>query len=189
MKLPNHTLTAIAAMDLSNGIGFEGQIPWHILVDLNHFRKMTSGHVVIMGNKTFESLGYKRLINRDNIVITHYPDTMRRIMITKRAPENDRLYFITLQDLDEFLERKRFEKKKLFLIGGAKLFEELLPSCDELILTTIFRHYKTDCKFPEVNADEFILDKVLREANPIDRSIGDHVDISIDHYSRSKKAL
>ena len=191
MKLQNHSLTAIAAMDIARGIGFEGHIPWHIIVELNHFRKTTSGHVVIMGSKTFESMNYTRLTNRENIVITRYPDMMRKIMMMKHLLDDGHLHFVDLQDLNSFLNRKKYEqkKKKLFLIGGGQLFSELLPSCDELILTTIFRKYETDCKFPEISTNEFILDKVLREANPLDRSTGEHVDISIDHYTRSKKLI
>ncbi|MEZ0385519.1 MAG: dihydrofolate reductase [Verrucomicrobium sp.] len=135
---PGVKLIAIAAMASNRVIGRNGTLPWHLPEDLKFFKTTTSGHPVLMGRTTFQSilaaLG-KPLPKRRNIVVSSQMP----------APEHDNVEVIrslealaTLTDLTS----------PVFLIGGAQLYETLLPECDELLLTWIDQPYEGDAFFP-----------------------------------------
>ncbi len=115
-------LKAIAAASLNRVIGKDGNLPWRLPEDLKWFKKITSGHTILMGRKTWDSLG-KALPNRRNLVLS-------RSMVPTEGME-------VIRSLDE-LETLDLAGD-LFVIGGGELYEQLLPRCCELYLTTVQR--------------------------------------------------
>lgn len=124
----------ICAMDLHHGIGLNGKMPWHFPEDLKHFKILTLNHTVLMGRKTFESIG-KALPDRKNIILTH-------------QPEYNQPDCITVHSLEEALNMD----KDLFIIGGQNLFKQTLPIADELYLTEIHETFEADTFFPQFDA-------------------------------------
>ena len=125
-------LIAIVAMAGNRVIGREGKLPWHLPEDLKFFKRTTLGHPILMGRKTFESIG-KPLPGRKNIVLSH----------TMPAREGVEV----IRDISE-LPRVCGNAEKVFLIGGAQLFAELLPRCSGLYLTRIEQAYEGDVFLP-----------------------------------------
>ena len=139
-------MIAIAAMSLNRVIGRAGQIPWHLPEDFKWFKKMTTGQVVLMGRKTFESLG-KPLPNRVNIVVT------RRGEIPG---------VMTLHDLKAFDERA-YAPREVFVIGGAEIYAQLLDRCTDLYLSVVQREVEGDAFFPQFEERFELLDVPLRQ--------------------------
>lgn len=125
-------MIAIAAMSENRVIGKDGKIPWHLPEDLEFFKKTTMGHVVLMGRKTWESIGSKPLPGRVNVVAS-------------RTDIPGVLTFARLRDLDEFL----FLPKQVYLIGGADIYRQCIPWCTHLYLTVVSGKYQGDAFFPE----------------------------------------
>jgi dihydrofolate reductase len=118
-------LSAIVAISENNAIGKDNQLPWHLPDDLKFFKKTTMGKPVLMGRKTFESLG-KPLPGRLNIVVSHQQDL--------HLPEGVLLY----NNLDEALKRLEQEPvDEAFVIGGGKIFEETINDIDRLYVTRV----------------------------------------------------
>lgn len=113
-------------------IGRDGKLPWHIPEDLKFFKRTTLGHPILMGRKTFDSIG-KPLPGRQNIVLS-------RTMPPREGVD-------VIRDISE-LPRVGASAEKVFLIGGAQLFAELLPQCDELYLTWIQSPHEGDVLLP-----------------------------------------
>ena len=147
-------MKAIAAMSLNRVIGRDGKIPWHIPEDFQWFKKMTTGHVVLMGRKTFESLG-KPLPNRTNVVLT-------------RGGEIPGV--ITVRDLAEISEA-RYAPREIFVIGGAEIYAQLLPRCRELYLSVVLREVAGDAFFPPFEENFELIDVTLR-----------HTEFEVRHY-------
>jgi dihydrofolate reductase len=124
----------IAALASNGVIGIEGKLPWHLPEDLKHFKTLTLGHPIIMGRRTWESLG-KALPGRENIVVT-------------RTPGYDAPGAAVASSLGAALALCTGEPVA-FVIGGHQLFVECLPVAAGLILTEIFRAYEGDTWFPQ----------------------------------------
>lgn len=124
----------VAAVAANGVIGREGRLPWHLPEDLQHFKRLTLGHPVIMGRRTWESLG-KPLPARDNIVVTRRPGFA--------APGA-----AVASSLEAALALCAAEPVA-FIIGGRDLFAESLPLAAGLILTEIHRDFPGDVRFPE----------------------------------------
>jgi len=159
---------AIAAMSLNRVIGAGNAIPWHLPEDFKWFKRMTSGNVVIMGRKTFESLG-KPLPNRINIVLsrhpgklqrdfpevfgeawvgrgkTHFPDQPTQFELPKvgGAATVDLRIIKNVLQLDPASSPLEF-----FIAGGAQIYEQALPFCSDLYLTLVKREVEGDAFFP-----------------------------------------
>ncbi len=147
-------MKAIAAMSLNRVIGCAGKIPWHLPEDFQWFKKMTTGHVVLMGRKTFESLG-KPLPNRTNLVLTRGDDIPG---------------VTVLRDLAE-LSASYFAPREIFVIGGAEIYAQLLPRCRELYLSVVLREVAGDAFFPPFEAGFELIDVPLR-----------HAEFEVRHY-------
>lgn len=132
-------LNIIAAVAENNVIGNGNRLIWHISEDLKHFRKLTSGHPVIMGRKTYESIG-KPLPDRLNIVLSREPRF--------HAPG-----CVRLASLEEALQEARRTDENCFVIGGGDLYRQALLKADVIYLTKIHRKYEGDVFFPEISAD------------------------------------
>ena len=128
-------LALIAAVARNGVIGKRGELPWHVSEDLKHFKKITSGHAVIMGRKTYESIG-RPLPKRRNIVVTRQADT--------EFPGCE-----AALSVDAAIALARSTDPCPFIIGGASLYEEALPLATELHLTTIDEEVEGDTFFPE----------------------------------------
>lgn len=131
-------ISIIAAFGDSNRvIGNKGKIPWHIPDDFKHFKDLTSGHVIIMGRKTFESIG-KSLPNRINMVVTRD---------AKYTAEG----CIVVDSMEKALEiaKQKEEKGEVFIIGGGEIYKQGLPFTDRLYLTIIQGEFEGDAFFPE----------------------------------------
>ena len=134
-------ISAIVAVDNNWGIGYNGDLLEHIPEDLKYFKALTTGHVVVMGRKTWDSLPTKPLPNRHNIVIT-------RTALGK----HDGADFWAMNATKTFM-LLRESKYEYFIIGGGTIYKELLPLCDRVYVTKIYKdHENVDTYFP--NLDE-----------------------------------
>lgn len=124
----------VAAVAANGVIGADGKLPWRIPEDLRHFKALTLGHPVIMGRKTWESLG-RPLAGRENIVVTRTPGY--------EAPGAH-----VAASLDGALALCAGEPVA-FVIGGSELYAAALPQADGLVLTEIERDYAGDARFPD----------------------------------------
>ncbi|MDF3035029.1 MAG: diacylglycerol kinase [Paucimonas sp.] len=129
-------LTLIVAIDAHRGIGVNNTLPWRLPEDLAHFKRTTSGHTVIMGRKTFDSIG-RPLPNRRNIVITRNSDWRHEGTETAGSIEQA----IKLAGAED----------EIFIIGGAQIFADALPLAGKLIVTEIDTGFDCDTFFPEIN--------------------------------------
>lgn len=127
----------IVAMDKNRVIGKNNDLPWRLPADLAYFKKTTNGYPIIMGRKTFESLG-KALPGRENIVLT-------RNELYKSK------YKCTVLDDIGLTLRSDFG----FLIGGAELYSQYLDKCDKLYITHINHEFEGDTYFPEIDYSKF----------------------------------
>jgi len=132
---PSATRVYLVAAVAANGvIGAKGKLPWHLPEDLRHFKALTLGHPVIMGRKTWESLG-RALPGRENIVVT-------------RAPGYEAPGASVASSLDAALALCAGEPT-VFVMGGGELYAQALPAADGLVLTEIQRDYAGDARFPD----------------------------------------
>ncbi len=115
-------------------IGQEGNLPWHLPEDLRFFKRTTSGHPVVMGRKTFESIG-KPLPGRQNIVLTRDVSWAAEGVEVIHSPEG--LTGLELQD------------PHLFIIGGAQIYALFLPFLDDLLVSWVYQNHQGDTRFPE----------------------------------------
>ena len=133
-------ISAIVAVDNNWGIGFDGDLLEAIPADLKRFKELTTGHVVVMGSKTWNSLPKKPLPNRGNIVISR----------AKPLIMCNNTIRIGLEDTIDYL---KYIKDDVFIIGGGTIYKELLPFCDRIYVTKIYKdHENVDTYFP--NLDE-----------------------------------
>ena len=133
-------ISAIVAVDESFGIGFNGDLLEHIPEDLKHFKELTSGHTVVMGRKTWDSLPKKPLPNRHNLVITKDPSIYE---LTNEA------WFYTLHQIKVLMLKNK--NVSYFILGGGQIYEKLLPICDKVYLTKIMvSHENVDTYFPNI---------------------------------------
>jgi dihydrofolate reductase len=132
-------LTIIVATDTERGIGINNQLPWRLQEDLAFFKRTTSGHPIIMGRKTFDSIG-RPLPNRRNIVITRNPEW-----------RHDGVEAVT--SLDAAI--KLIGETEAFVIGGAQIYAETLPRADCLIVTEIGKAFNCDAFFPPIDPKQW----------------------------------
>lgn len=152
-------ITFVVAAAANNAIGKDNQLLWNLPTDLKHFKKITSGHTIIMGRKTFDSMG-KPLPNRRNIVITRNKDLkIEGAEVTK--------------SLNEALELCNNEAE-VFVIGGAEIYKAALERTDKIYLTRVHKSFNGDAYFPDLNPDKWVEvareDHLADEKNPIDFS-------------------
>lgn len=182
---------AIAAMSLNRVIGAGNTIPWHLPEDFKWFKKMTTGNVVIMGRKTFESLG-KPLPNRINIVLSRQPGKLQKAFPAVfgeawvgrgkthipdqptqfELPKVGGTATVDLRIIKDFLKLDPASSpREFFIAGGAQIYEQTLPFCSDLYLTLVKRVVAGDAFFPPFE-DKFDLVETIR----------DESDFNILHY-------
>lgn len=131
-------IAMIAAMAKNRVIGLENDMPWHLPDDLKFFKANTTGKPVIMGRKTFESIGSRPLPNRPNIVISRNAELSIPGVQVFQSIE---AALATLQDVEEVI-----------IMGGGQLYQQMLPQADKLYLTMIDADLKGDTLFPDWTA-------------------------------------
>lgn len=141
-------IAAIVAMTPNRVIGADNQIPWYLPADLKYFKKLTSGHPIIMGRKCFESIG-RPLPKRTNIVLSRNPFFIATGIVRAVSPE-DAL-------LDGQVAAKEAGTDTIFIIGGAEIYKLFWDQTDTLYLTEVHTDVEGDVYFPEVKADEWKL--------------------------------
>jgi dihydrofolate reductase len=148
-------ISLIAALQKKDrGIGFNNELLFRISDDLKRFKTLTSGHPIIMGRKTFESIGSKPLPNRTNIVITRqdltqegivFCHSMEEALEKARQAEGERRGEEKKMDLQQEDENS----EKIYVIGGAEIYQQALPYADQLDLTIVEGDKEADTFFPE----------------------------------------
>lgn len=137
-------ITLIAAMAENRVIGRDNGLPWHLPADLARFKRRTEGHAVIMGRRTFDSVG-EPLPNRRCIVVTRRHDY--------HPPGAE-----VAHSLEEAIERgRRTEREELFILGGAEIYTLALPDVDRLELTIVHAEVAGDTFFPQVDLSAWTL--------------------------------
>ena len=148
---------AIAAMSLNRVIGCGNKIPWHIPEDFKWVKENTLGHVIVMGRKTFESIG-RPLPRRENIVLSQQTLKIQGVTIIHNLNE--------LEGIES--------EKEIWILGGAEIYRQTLPHCSDLYLSVIKREVEGDTFFPPFE-DTFDLKEIIRE----------ELDFRIEHYVNS----
>ena len=163
MTIATH-LTLIVALDAKRGIGIRNTLPWRLPEDLAHFKRVTSGHPIIMGRKTFDSIG-RALPNRRNIVITRNP-----------AWRHDGVEAVdSLAAAIALIGNVRG-----FIIGGAQVFAESMDVADQMIVTEIDHTFECDTFFPALDSSQWRAS--AREAH---HSSANGFDFSIVTYTKA----
>lgn len=135
-------ISLVVALDINNGIGKDNKLLWHLPNDLQHFKKLTSGHTVIMGRKTYESIG-RPLPNRTNIVLTRDAEYLK-----DNEPDSVYVY----NDFDDLLYEidSYAEDEEVFVIGGAEIYNLFFPYADKIYATRVYDFFDADTFFPPI---------------------------------------
>lgn len=133
-------ISIIAALAENRVIGVNNTLPWRLPNDLKHFRRLTTGHAIVMGRKNHESIG-KPLPERTNIVVTRNRDYRANGCLIAHS-------------LDEALTLAK-DDPEIFVIGGAEIYREALPHADRLYLTQVHADIHGDTFFPEIKSDDW----------------------------------
>jgi dihydrofolate reductase len=153
-------ISLIAAMGENRVIGAGGAIPWHLPADFKHFKELTMGHPIVMGRKTFESIG-KPLPGRTNIVVTRDASYRRDGVVVVASPEAALAAAADAEGADE-----------VFVIGGAEMYKLFLPQAERVYLTRVHGTFEGDAFFPELGEGEWGLTSAVENAknekNPFD---------------------
>ena len=153
--IPSKTkVSAIVAMDKNRVIGNKNRLPWHLPADLKHFKNITNGKPIIMGRKTFESIG-KPLPNRTNIILTRNQDFHVDNTLTMTSAEQV-LSWAQKENVGEII-----------VIGGAEIYKMFLPMIDCIYLTIVQDEFTGDTFFPALGKEwrEVSLEEHVRDEN------------------------
>ena len=142
------TIIIVAFSKNGRIIGNNGRIPWTLPEDLRHFKELTTGNAIIMGRKTFESIG-RVLPERMNIIVTRNKDFCVEDAYIAKSPE-------------KAIEiAKNAGYKKIFICGGQQIYQQMMNYADYIYATEVCGEYEGDAFFPEINENEFV--EVKRE--------------------------
>lgn len=143
-------ISIIVATDISRGIGKDNKLLWDIPEDLSHFKRTTLGKAIVMGRKTYESIG-RPLPGRDTIVLTTNPEY---------SAEGVQI----VGSIEEVLELNA-HGNEIMICGGAQIYEQFLPYVDRIYLTTVYSEYEADTYFPEVDWTGYRRTSLKRSVN------------------------
>jgi dihydrofolate reductase len=138
------SLEAILAIARNNAIGLDGKLPWHLPVELKLFKEVTMRHVLIMGRKTYESLP-GRLPNREHIIISQSLTSIHGVHIA-----------ISVEHALSIAES--LAPQKVFVIGGKRIFDELIPQCNVIHVSRIMKEYNADTYY-DFNYQGYTIDQ------------------------------
>ena len=139
--ITNKNISIIVAIAENNAIGKNNELLWKLSDDLKRFKKITTGHTVIMGRRTFKSLPAGALPNRKNLVISD---------ISGEVFENCQMAY-SIEEVLAICD----EKEEAFVIGGGMIYKQFLPHARKLYLTVVHEEFEADTFFPEINYDEW----------------------------------
>jgi len=131
-------ISIIVAVSLNNVIGINGKIPWYLSRDLRRFKKLTTGKVIVMGRKTYESIG-KALPDRKNIVLSRSN--------------------INIKDAYVVSDPNQIVEEDIFIIGGSYIYKHYINKADKIYLTKVYLNVEGDTFFPNFNINEFYEEK------------------------------
>jgi|TARA_B110000503_G_C7156017_1_gene417336 dihydrofolate reductase len=154
----------IAAMANNRVIGLDNKMPWHLPADLQHFKKVTTGKPVIMGRKTFESIG-RPLPGRRNIIITRNSEYTAQGIEVVTTPDAA-LELVTIAE-------------EVMIIGGGNIYEQFLPKAERLYLTFIDLDVKGDTQFPDYNKVANWYVKEEQENHPDDKNLSSYKFVTL----------
>jgi dihydrofolate reductase len=155
-------ITVIVATDRQFGIGIRNTLPWHLPEDLAHFKRLTSGHPIIMGRKTFDSIG-RALPNRRNIVVTRNQDW-----------HHDQVE--TVNSLEEAIQL--VGQQAAYIIGGAQIYQQALPLVNRIIITRIQHQFDCDAFFPAIDPNAWV--EVAHETHHSEKNGWDYAFITLE---------
>lgn len=159
------SVNIIVAIAENNVIGKDNTLIWHLPADLKYFKQLTTGNTVIMGRKTYDSIG-KPLPNRRNVVITRNKDL--------KIDGCD-----LVNSLEEALDLTKTEEN-VFIIGGAQIYKEAMSVADKLYITEVKQQFDGDAFFPEIKKDQW--EEILRDEHKADEK--NKIDYSFVTYKR-----
>ncbi len=159
-------ISIAVAMTNNHVIGTKNSLPWYIPEDLKKFRELTTGHVILMGRKTFESLP-KVLPDRDHIVITRDSKYKEANL---RAKESNRVFVVNTPFEAIEMIKNRNSDEEVFIIGGGEIYNQMLPLTDRLYITEVKESVDGDTYFPEINPSQW---------NEVERQIFERYDFVI----------
>jgi len=143
MKKENKNISIIVAIADNNAIGKNNDLLWHISNDLKRFKKLTEGHFIIMGKRTYFSLPFRPLKNRTNMVITDVPGEII----------DNCLMAYSIEDAISKMDTE----KENFVIGGGSIYAQFMPFADKLYITRVHKKFDADTFFPEIPLKEWKL--------------------------------
>ena len=136
-------ISLLVAMDENRGIGIENRLPWRLSTDLKRFKALTMGHCLVMGRKTYESIG-RSLPGRTMIVIS-------------RNPEYQANRCLIAHSVDEALNMAKVSgENEVFIIGGGEVFSQTIEIADRIYLTHVHSQVVADTYFPEIDASQWM---------------------------------
>ena len=151
----------LVACDENRVIGKDNQLIWHLPADLKRFKSLTTGHVILMGRKTYESIG-KPLPNRTTIVITRQADFQAEGTIIAHSVD------------EAILKAKSLSREDIFIVGGAEIYTVSMALADQILLTQLHDIFEGDAFFPEISPETWeIVDRergLTDEKNPFQYS-------------------
>ena len=172
-------INLIVCRDNNNGIGKDNKLLYHISEDLKRFKELTTGKKIIMGRKTFESLGLKPLPNRINYVLTTDVLRLSEKIYNKHAHLLDNIHLC--HPNDEFFKLIN-KNEDIFIIGGQSIYEQFLPIADKIYLTQVYDNSKEADTFFEFDESKFeLINSELHHDNNYD------VDYYFKDYVRVNK--
>ncbi len=135
-------ISLIVAMDLEGGIGKDGGLPWHLSTDLQRFKQITMGHAIVMGRKTYQSIG-RALPGRKNVVISSNPNFEAPGCTLARNME------------DSLRIAEEYQQGEIFIIGGAQVFQTVFPQASKIYLTVVNTRAGCQVFFPEFSWNDW----------------------------------
>lgn len=135
------TISIIVAIAENNAIGKDNELLWHIPADLKRFKAITTGHTIVMGRHTFESLPNGPLPNRRSVVISRSTAAIAGCVMADSIED-------AILKMDELEEN--------FVIGGGEVYEQFMPFADKLYLTLIHKQFDADTFYPAIDFDEWV---------------------------------
>lgn len=141
----------IVAVANNNVIGGDNKLLWHISDDLKRFKKITTGHTIVMGRKTFESFP-KPLPNRHHVILTR--DKNYKV---------DSEQVTVVNDIETVMKTYENSGSEIFILGGGEIYNLFLPYCNKLYLTKVNGDFEGDTYFPEINYDEWAITESSEE--------------------------
>lgn len=163
-------ISIIVAMTPENVIGKNNALLWHLPADMKHFRQLTTGHCIVMGRKTFDSIG-RPLPNRTNIVITRNQTWQYEGCIIANSLEDALI-----------IAKKEEQNQEIFIIGGGNIYKQALPLADKIYLTIVETEIQGDTFFPEIDLEQW-QEISHKKHTKDDKNLFDYSFITLQRYT------